>query len=47
MYHLQCCLTNAFTINFKQYINESDACTILANRSAAFINKSAVHVKLK
>lgn len=45
MYYLQCCLTNAFTINF--YISKSDACIIFSNRSAAFINKSAVHVKLK
>lgn len=38
MYHLQYCLTNAFTINF--YISESDTCIIFANRSAAFINIS-------
>lgn len=44
--YLQCRLTNAFAINFEQGNNEGDAFTILANRSAAFINnKSVVLVK--
>lgn len=45
---LQCHLTNASIINLnKQCNNEGDASIILANRSAAFINKSAVLIKLE